>query len=187
MKHALILLPLLLVACGEQETAQPVAAGATPASAEALGPGADAAPPTTAAAPAQVIAPGPTASPPPAVPSPAAAPGAGPAPAPVFQLPMRLVGTEPFWGGRIALDGITISGADRPDMRFPYKDPTVTGAGARFRSQSAGAFPLDVTLVRETCSDGMSDKRYPFEATVVVGKETLKGCAIREAEFGGER
>ena len=187
MRRALLLPLVLLVACEREGPApEAVAPGPTTASAEVIGSGADASPPAAAAgpAPAELVAPGPQASPPTTFSRPTNGP---PPPAPVFELPMRLVGTEPFWGGRIAKDAITISGADRPDMRFPYRDPVVTGAGARFRSQSVGAFPVDITLVRETCSDGMSDKRYPFEATVVLGKETLKGCAIREAEFGGER
>ena len=194
MTRLLLLLPLLApAACEAPETSPAPAAPTT--SAEVIGSGAGASAPAGAAGPASTerVSPGAQASPPgspPLAPPPAVQgrPTNGPPPpAPLFEYPMRLVGTEPFWGGRIARDGITISGADRPDMRFPFKDPAVTGAGARFRSQSIGAFPVDITLVRELCSDGMSDKRYPFEATVVLGKETLKGCAIREAEFGGER
>ena len=189
MKHAILLAALLILpAC--KPGAVGAAAGrsaddAAEAAATGVGRSADEAAPSPAvpddAPPASGSASGPAGA------AGAAAARGETEPRPVFELPMRLVGTEPFWGGRIARDGITISGADRPDTRFPYRDPVVTGAGARFQSQSAGAFPLEITLVRETCSDGMSDKRYPFEATVVLGKETLKGCAIREAEFGGER
>jgi uncharacterized membrane protein len=196
---------------------------------------------------------------------------------PSFSLPLRLNGTEPFWGGRIASDGITISGAERPDIRLPAVTPVVTGTGARFRTpaegtetgapstvvvtatfpgasaeamnrdvvrpiesslsalqqvhrvssatapgrsvitvgmlpgggaQAAGelvrqrlasarlparaaasvtlaaAQPVEIVLVRETCSDGMSDRRYPFQATVTFGGETLRGCAIPEAQWG---
>jgi uncharacterized membrane protein len=166
----LLVLVVFVAACGERvdDTAPAAPAPAVPASAELMAPRPEASPPT--------VFPRPTNGPPP--------------PAPVhagFSLPMRLVGTEPFWGGRIAADAITVSGMDRPDMTFPYTQPVVTGAGARWRTQSIGAFPLEVTIVRDPCSNGMSDKRYPFQATVVLGTETLKGCAIREAEFGGER
>ena len=184
MRRALPLLALL-AACGERQPTEAVAVGPARTSAEVIGSGEGASPPAAAVAPAsaELVSPGPAATPP-------RIPGAQPAPTasgPAFALPMRLVGTEPFWGGRIARDAITISGMDRPDARFPYTDPVVTGAGARWRTQSTGAFPLTVTLVRDPCSDGMSDKRYPFQATVVLGTETLKGCAILEKDFGGER
>ena len=106
----------------------------------------------------------------------------GPADA-AFALPMRLIGTEPFWGATITADAITLSGADRPHVRLAAGERLVTGAGVRWRTQSANGDPVEVTLVRETCSDGMSDRVYPFRATVVLGQETLRGCAITEAEF----
>lgn len=91
-------------------------------------------------------------------------------------MPMGMVGTEPFWGVRIAADGITLSGVDRPERRFAAVDPQVSGAGARW--SPAGA---TFTIIRETCSDGMSDRVYPFRAEVVVGSETLRGCAAPQS------
>lgn len=34
-----------------------------------------------------------------------------------------------------------------------------------------------ITLKKEACSDGMSNTKYPYTATVLVGADTLKGCA----------
>ena len=111
-------------------------------------------------------------------------PGEPPAqPGAAFAYPMRLIGTEPFWGATITADTITLSGADRPHLRFAAGERAVTGAGVRWRTNSASGDPVEVTLVRETCSDGMSDRTYPFQATVVLGSETLRGCAITESEF----
>ena len=118
-------------------------------------------------------------TPPPSGPSDAAPPPIGA----TFALPMRLVGTEPFWGATITVDAITLSGADRPHLRFPAGGREVTGAGVRWRTQTSSGDPVEVTLLRETCSDGMSDRVYPFHATVVLGRETLGGCAMTETEF----
>ena len=197
-----------------------------------------------------------------------------------FTAPLRLNGTEPFWGGRIAADGITLSGAERPEIRLPSTPPAVSATGARWRTPAdpassaapstvlvtavqagAGADaiatnvvrpienalyniegvqrvsasntpgrsiitvaflpgasaeargqavrtalgrlrlparasaevtlsrpqPVEITLLRETCSDGMSDRAYPFTATVLLAGETLRGCAIPEAQWSATR
>ena len=106
-------------------------------------------------------------------------PGAGP----TFVYPMRLVGTEPFWGATISETRITLSGVDRPETSFPAGERRVTGAGASWSTRSPTGTTLHVDLVRETCSDGMSDRVYPFRAAVHYGAETLNGCAMSEAEF----
>ena len=204
--------------------------------------------------------------------------GQGPAAA-GFNAPLRLTGTEPFWGGRIGAETITLTGAERPDINLPSVQPAISGDSARWQTPPAGsagspsivvvtaaqpgateeamaqnvvrvvenalyriegvhrvgaatsagrsimtvgfmpgrspeaaaaavraaisgvrlparaqatvtfsrAQPLDIVLTRETCSDGMSDRRYPFAATVQFAGETLRGCAIPEADWGGER
>ena len=122
-------------------------------------------------------------------------PTKGPPP-PVFQLPMRLVGTEPFWGGRITAGTVTLSGADRPDVAARILDQRHSAVGSSITAEAGAGETytgLAVALDVETCSDGMSDKRYPLRATVIVSSdpkkpaEVLEGCAIREADFGGER
>jgi uncharacterized membrane protein len=44
-------------------------------------------------------------------------------------------------------------------------------------SGGEGADALRLTLRKAACSDGMSDRRYPFTAEVEAGGEMLKGCA----------
>jgi len=100
----------------------------------------------------------------------------------VFETPMRLVGTEPFWGGTVSDALITVEGADRPSLRMPAGERRVTGAGVSWRTRTAAGSPTEVvvTLTPETCSDGMSDRVYPFRAEVALGAEVLRGCAIPE-------
>jgi uncharacterized membrane protein len=47
--------------------------------------------------------------------APADAPASAP-PGPDFSGDFQLVGTEPFWGGRIQADGLTLSRAGQPDV-----------------------------------------------------------------------
>jgi uncharacterized membrane protein len=37
-----------------------------------------------------------------------------------------------------------------------------------------------VTLTKGSCSDGMSDLKYDYSATVLVGSDTLTGCAMKK-------
>jgi uncharacterized membrane protein len=202
MRLAASALILALAACGSPEA--PAGSGApaestVPAPAEYEVPTAPPSPTAVTPAAPEPVQPPPTAETP-TTPKRPPAPKAPIAPPPLPKAdtpastaaveattPLRLVGTEPFWGGRIAADGITLSGADRPDMRFPADKPWTRGAAAVWATQSSGALPLKITLRVAACSDGMSDRRYPYTALVEVGGETLRGCALPERDFGGGR
>src|SRR3712207_1208011 len=77
-------------------------------------------------------------APPPASEAPAAA---------GFTAPLRLTGTEPFWGGRIGPDAITLSGAERPDISLPAVQPVVAGDSARWYTPPPGAAGAPSTVV----------------------------------------
>lgn len=96
-------------------------------------------------------------------------------------LPLRAIGTEPFWGARI--DGRCVTYSTPEDQQGtrvwtkfkPGPDGgTWTGAlgGQPFELRTRAAPPPG-------CSDGMSDSRYPFTVTARVRGETRKGCAAR--------
>lgn len=89
---------------------------------------------------------------------------------------IRLVGTEPFWGG-------TVTGTE-----FLYTHlENQTGeriAVKRFAGNSGLGFsgtrngqPLDLMITRGVCSDGMSDRSFPYTATLRLGVEQRSGCA----------
>lgn len=91
--------------------------------------------------------------------------------------PLRAVGTEPFWGARIEGRCVTYNHPeDQKGTRIwtrytPGPDGgTWSGAlgGKRFELRTRSA---------PGCSDGMSDKRYPFAVELAVGGERRKGCA----------
>ena len=89
---------------------------------------------------------------------------------------VRFVGTEPFWGGQVSDTTVTYSTPDKPDgvtigvTRFAGRGG-LSWAG----TLDGGRFALAVTPGE--CSDGMSDRQFPFVATVEVGGEQLSGCA----------
>ena len=91
--------------------------------------------------------------------------------------PVRLLGTEPFWG--ITLDGaeLVYSGVDRPEQRAPLPAPTLQGTVATYETATATGSPITIMLAATECSDGMSDRTYPLTARVTIGAEELSGCA----------
>ena len=113
-------------------------------------------------------------------------PAPAPEPAPVLggvdlSRPVRLLGTEPFWGIDLTGTEIVYSGADRPEQRGPQPQPTIQGTVATLETTTTAGTDIAITLTATECSDGMSDRTYPLTALVKVGEETLMGCAASTA------
>lgn len=100
---------------------------------------------------------------------------------------ISLVGTEPFWGGTVARGN------------FLYTTPEVeageTIAVRRFAGNNGLGFSgtlrgtsVDLAITPGNCSDGMSDRTFPFVATLRIGAEQRSGCAwTARHPFTGER
>lgn len=93
---------------------------------------------------------------------------------------VNFTGTEPFWGGEVRGDTLTystpedIEGTQIAVSRF-------AGLGGVSWSGELDGQPFDLSLTEGECSDGMSDRTYPFVATLSVRGETRRGCAWSEA------
>jgi uncharacterized membrane protein len=92
--------------------------------------------------------------------------------------PLRAIGTEPFWNARTEGRCVTYS---HPEDQSGTRVWTTYRAGAGGGGTWSGAldgrlFELTVRP-RPGCSDGMSDRRYPFEAELKVWGEVRRGCA----------
>lgn len=100
-------------------------------------------------------------------------------------LPLRALGTEPFW----ALD------IEATELRFKTPDDT---AGVRFPApaRSLAGDTVSWTAQRDTaaiearvwpakCSDGMSDREYPYTVRVTVAGTAYRGCADRREVIAG--
>ena len=62
---------------------------------------------------------------------------------------------------------------------FPVEKKGADGATVLTSTSPQG--DIEITLRKKNCSDGMSDRAYPWEAEVVFKDETLKGCAATPA------
>jgi uncharacterized membrane protein len=99
---------------------------------------------------------------------------------------ITLAGTEPFWGIKIAENVATfttpenIAGSVFEVSRFAGNN------GLGFSGKLDGA-DVTITVTPGDCSDGMSDRTYPFTATVKVGEESLAGCGYTDTQgFTGD-
>ncbi|WP_269715257.1 COG3650 family protein [Caulobacter sp. NIBR2454] len=95
------------------------------------------------------------------------------------------LGTEPFWAVMVDADQIALTRPDHPPATGPNSGPTRTATFARWETKT-GQGKLKLTVTAGPCSDGMSDRTYPFSAQAVIAGRTLKGCAA-EAGARGER
>ena len=98
----------------------------------------------------------------------------------LFRSKLAGIGTEPFWN--VALDG--------SDLRYTSADTPTPRSAAVVRHQANGVLeltgrfsgrPLRASIRRAPCSDGMSDRRYPFAMTLAIEGRVLTGCAYDAA------
>ncbi|MXP25994.1 hypothetical protein GRI39_08060 [Altererythrobacter indicus] len=94
---------------------------------------------------------------------------------------LHLTGTEPFWGGEARGTTLTYT---TPENQAG-ETITVDRFGGRGGLSLAGrldGMQLDIMVTPGTCSDGMSDRSYPFTVTLKLAAETLYGCAWTDSQ-----
>lgn len=98
-----------------------------------------------------------------------------PSPTPLPR-PLLCRGTEPFWALTVTAEGAAFETPERgPVPLRPLGE--AAGFSGGVLAFDAGGETLDLTVVRKTCSDGMSDRPYGFAALVWNRGETfLEGC-----------
>ena len=89
---------------------------------------------------------------------------------------VHFTGTEPFWGGQVAGGSLTYTTPD------DQKGATI--AVSRFAGRNGVSFsgdldgmPFVLAITPGKCSDGMSERSYPFAVTLQVKGEQRNGCA----------
>ncbi len=85
-------------------------------------------------------------------------------------------GTEPFWGGTITGDELTYSTSENVGGEV-VRVKRFTGQGGLGFSGGLGGRNFDLLITQGRCSDGMSDRTYPYVATLRLGEELREGCA----------
>lgn len=106
------------------------------------------------------------------------APADAPAPDPAaaFRVDFHLSGTEPFWGADIIGTEIHVTRPDQPEVTAINAGLAMVQGRAIWTAQ-AGQSLVMATLTPGECSDGMSDRQWPYAAELKIGDEILKGCA----------
>jgi uncharacterized membrane protein len=100
---------------------------------------------------------------------------------------IRFVGTEPFWGGEVTGGDLMWSTPEIIDGETIAVDRFAGRGGLSFTGTLQGA-QFDLALTPASCSDGMSDRAYPYAVTVQWGDQQLNGCGWtdRQGYTGGE-
>tara|TARA_E500000305_G_C3864194_1_gene162035 strand:- start:84 stop:518 length:435 start_codon:yes stop_codon:yes gene_type:complete len=101
---------------------------------------------------------------------------------------INMVGTEPFWSAELAGVTLTWTTPDQPGGIVGTVERFAGRGGYSLSGKLAGR-SFDATITPTDCSDGMSDRSFPFAATIRLGDEILDGCAwtssqpFTEAEY----
>ena len=92
---------------------------------------------------------------------------------------LRILGTEPFWAIDISktTNSATYSRAGEADVALGYPKESKGQDDASVLTSTSSQGDAVMRLRKKDCSDGMSDRTYPWEAEVIFRGETLKGCA----------
>ncbi|MFM2064344.1 MAG: hypothetical protein RLZZ507_4015 [Cyanobacteriota bacterium] len=93
-------------------------------------------------------------------------------------------GTEPFWSLTVSKRGIVYSSPEIKQQTFPYAAPLKADGRPtdvvrvyRFRGRENNMLILKKV---SSCSDGMSDRNYPYSAILMLGNRVLEGCAEKK-------
>ena len=93
-------------------------------------------------------------------------------------LPARFtaLGNEPFWAAEVDGDSLVYkTPEDQAGTRVGLTRRIV--GGTALLSGTLGGKPLVLTVRAATCSDGMSDRDYPYTVERALGGEVAQGCA----------
>ncbi|MFM7378691.1 MAG: COG3650 family protein [Erythrobacter sp.] len=99
---------------------------------------------------------------------------------------VTMLGTEPFWNLAVTgEEGVWTTPDNQDGTRFTLKRFAGNG-GLGFTGDLDGK-PFTATLTPGQCSDGMSDRSFPFVATIALGGETFAGCGYTDSQpFTGD-
>lgn len=98
---------------------------------------------------------------------------------------VHFVGTEPFWSGEATATKLTYASPENPEGEV-IDVTRFAGRGGVSYSGTLAAGSMTLAVTPGKCSDGMSDREFPFIATLQIGSEVRKGCAWTERQpFSG--
>lgn len=95
------------------------------------------------------------------------------------------LGNEPFWSVDIIPSEKIIALKDvgsEKTYTFPYKPAKVSGNTLTYQTSNDKKQSIKILITKQTCSDGMSDRRYNYYAQVSINEKRLRGCAIKKGD-----
>lgn len=99
---------------------------------------------------------------------------------------LTLIGTEPFWDIRITGTRATYSSPEDSDGSEFAVTRFAGNNGLGYSGELSGE-PVQIAITAGECSDGMSERTYPYTATVAWGERMLNGCGHTDRQpFTGE-
>lgn len=99
---------------------------------------------------------------------------------------LHVTGTEPFWSGEIRGATMVWKTPERPDgQSVPLS--RFNGRGGFSYSGSIDGVGFTMAVTPGKCSDGMSDRTYPFVVTLQLGEAELRqGCGWSDKQQAAE-
>jgi len=94
---------------------------------------------------------------------------------------ITLSGTEPFWNMTVEGEVLTYTTPENLDGTTTSVTRFTGNNGLGFSGELEGK-SLQIAITPGTCSDGMSDRDYPFTATIKLGDDTLFGCGFTASQ-----
>ncbi len=94
---------------------------------------------------------------------------------------VRFTGTEPFWGGEVTGQSLVWKTPETPEGQVVSVARFAGRGGLSFSGTLSGQEML-LLVTPGACSDGMSDRHYPYVATVRLGEAEYRGCAWTDAQ-----
>jgi len=89
---------------------------------------------------------------------------------------LHFTGTEPFWGGDVTGEKMLYKTPEQPDGQTITVSRFAGRGGLSYSGTLDGA-PFTMAVTTGICSDGMSDRSYPFVVTLQLGDAMRTGCA----------
>lgn len=94
---------------------------------------------------------------------------------------MHFTGTEPFWSGEVVRNRLTYATPEDQQGKTVTVSRFAGRGGLSFSGELEGK-PLTLAVTPAACSDGMSDRKYPFAVTLRLGEDVHQGCGWTERQ-----
>ncbi len=92
----------------------------------------------------------------------------------------RISGTEPFWSFTVAKPQMIFTSMEGDTLFFPWQEPRQASARPNEYLQVYELGNEQELILKQAgqcpCSDGMSNKEYPYMAILILENKVLEGC-----------